>query len=71
MQSKRNGFQSFLRMCHAMCVFFGRWRGPVQAAIAATDLSAENKAKLLAAMASIDAACAVVDLVINKPDSLS
>ncbi|MGL4234384.1 MAG: hypothetical protein ACRCWJ_23735 [Casimicrobium sp.] len=62
MSVKRNGFQTFLNMCHGFCTFFGTWRGPVTAAINNhPTASADDKARLIAAMAAIDAACVVVD----------
>lgn len=61
--STRTGFQTFLRLSEKLCRLFGTFRGSITAAVNASTLSAEDKAKVLAIISTIDSACAALQLV--------
>lgn len=59
----RTGFQTFLKLSGKLCKLFGVYRGSITAAVNASTLSAEDKAKVLAIISTIDSACAALALV--------
>lgn len=59
----KTGLSTFLRTCHRLCVFFGRWEGSLRAAIAASALSLEDKQKLYNSIDAIKAGCAAVEVI--------
>lgn len=53
----RTGLQTFLKLCHKICVLLGVWQSTIISAVNATDLSTEQKAEIVALINAVNTAC--------------
>lgn len=55
--AQRTGFQTFLKLCHKICVLLGVWQSTIISAINATSLTTEQKNELVSLVNAVNTAC--------------
>lgn len=65
----RNGLATFAKAVHGLCRLLGVFRGSIIAAVNASSLTTERKAELTGLIATIDTACAAIDLIMVRYES--
>jgi len=66
---QRSGLGTFAKSVHGLCRLLGVFRGSIIAAVNASSLPADRKAELVALIATIDTACAAIDLIMVRYES--
>lgn len=65
----RTGLQAFSKAAHGVCRLLGRWQPSIVAAINASSLSSEDKAKAIEYIAAANTACGAFILLMTKWES--